>query len=65
MPTNRCGGGAARCQHCKATLTLAIHATPQGCDGNRLYYDGCAMIALNGKVVKQATQFSVHDVEVS
>ena len=36
----------------------------QGCDGGRLYYDGCALIVVNGDVVAQGSQFSVLDVEV-
>lgn len=36
----------------------------QGCDGDRLYYDGCAMIIVNGQIVAQASQFSLNDVEV-
>ncbi|GAB5360407.1 hypothetical protein AAMO2058_000625300 [Amorphochlora amoebiformis] len=49
--TNKCGG-------------CYLYANQQGCDGDRLYYDGCALIAVNGDVVCQGTQFSVHDVEV-
>ncbi|CEM11116.1 unnamed protein product [Vitrella brassicaformis CCMP3155] len=41
-----------------------LYANQQGCDGNRLYYDGCALIAVNGQVVQQASQFAVNDVEV-
>ena len=41
-----------------------LYANQQGCDGDRLYYDGCALIALNGKVIAQGSQFSLHDVEV-
>jgi len=36
----------------------------QGCDGDRLYYDGCCLIAVNGQVVAQGSQFSLNDVEV-
>lgn len=35
-----------------------------GCDGDRLYYDGCAMIVVNGEIVAQGSQFSCTDVEV-
>ncbi|RPA75542.1 glutamine-dependent NAD(+) synthetase with GAT domain-containing protein [Ascobolus immersus RN42] len=49
--TQKCGG-------------LYIYANQQGCDGDRLYYDGCAMISLNGKLLAQGTQFSLLDVEV-
>eukprot|EP00041_Stephanoeca_diplocostata_P033529 m.1110105 g.1110105 ORF g.1110105 m.1110105 type:complete len:761 (-) comp24356_c0_seq8:2995-5277(-) len=41
-----------------------LYANQQGCDGERVYYDGCAMIVLNGKVLAQASQFSLRDVEV-
>lgn len=41
-----------------------LYANQQGCDGGRLYFDGCAMISLNGRVVAQGSQFSVRDVEL-
>lgn len=41
-----------------------LYANQQGCDGGRLYFDGCALIALNGQVVAQGSQFSPSDVEV-
>ncbi|KAK2624616.1 hypothetical protein QTJ16_005809 [Diplocarpon rosae] len=43
---------------------LYLYANQQGCDGDRLYYDGCALIVLNGKVLAQGSQFSLEDVEV-
>lgn len=43
---------------------IYLYANQQGCDGDRLYYDGCAMIACNGKIVAQGSQFSLNDVEV-
>ncbi|KAI0734335.1 carbon-nitrogen hydrolase [Irpex lacteus] len=51
----------------EATLKLGciyLYANQQGCDGDRLYYDGCALIVVNGKVVAQGSQFSLNDVEV-
>ena len=30
-----------------------LYANQQGCDGDRLYYDGSAMIAVNGGIVAQ------------
>jgi NAD+ synthase (glutamine-hydrolysing) len=36
----------------------------QGCDGERVYYDGCPLIALNGNVLAQGSQFSLQDVQV-
>ena len=41
-----------------------MYANHQGCDGERVYYDGCAMIAMNGHLLVQASQFSLADVEV-
>lgn len=41
-----------------------LYANQQGCDGDRLYYDGSAMIIINGEIVAQASQFSLNDVEV-
>jgi len=41
-----------------------LYANQQGCDGNRLYFDGSAMIFLNGELLAQASQFSPTDVEV-
>jgi NAD+ synthase (glutamine-hydrolysing) len=41
-----------------------MYANQQGCDGGRLYFDGCACIAVNGSLVAQGSQFSLADVEV-
>ncbi|KAF1997363.1 glutamine-dependent NAD(+) synthetase with GAT domain-containing protein [Amniculicola lignicola CBS 123094] len=41
-----------------------LYSNQQGCDGDRLYYDGCAMIIINGQIIAQGTQFSLNDVEV-
>ncbi|KAI0228172.1 glutamine-dependent NAD(+) synthetase [Massospora cicadina] len=41
-----------------------LYANQQGCDGDRLYYDGCAMVALNGRLIAQGPQFSLREVEV-
>ncbi|KAL7274958.1 glutamine-dependent NAD(+) synthetase [Rhizina undulata] len=49
--TEKCGG-------------VYLYANQQGCDGDRLYYDGCAIIGVNGKIVAQGSQFSLNDVEV-
>lgn len=49
--TKKCGG-------------LYLYANQRGCDGGRLYYDGCAMIVCNGQILAQASQFDVHDVQV-
>ncbi|AMD19745.1 HCL406Wp [Eremothecium sinecaudum] len=49
--TRRCGG-------------VYLYANQRGCDGDRLYYDGCALIAVNGTILAQGSQFSLKDVEV-
>ncbi|MYG00388.1 NAD(+) synthase [Candidatus Poribacteria bacterium] len=49
--TDKCGG-------------VYLYANQQGCDGGRLYFDGCASIAQNGEILAQGSQFSLNDVEV-
>ena len=49
--TAKCGG-------------VYLYANQCGCDGGRLYFDGSSLIVANGKVLAQAPQFSVRDVEV-
>jgi NAD+ synthase (glutamine-hydrolysing) len=49
--TRKCGG-------------VYLYANQRGCDGGRLYFDGGALIACNGKVLAQAKQFDVQDVQV-
>uniref|UniRef100_A0A6Q2XDH3 Glutamine-dependent NAD(+) synthetase n=1 Tax=Esox lucius TaxID=8010 RepID=A0A6Q2XDH3_ESOLU len=41
---------------------IYMFANQKGCDGDRLYYDGCAMVAINGDIVAQGTQFSLDEV---
>ncbi|KAH3679911.1 hypothetical protein WICMUC_000654 [Wickerhamomyces mucosus] len=49
--TTKCGG-------------IYLYSNQKGCDGDRLYYDGCSLIVVNGQVVAQGSQFSLDDVEV-
>ncbi|XP_043995237.1 glutamine-dependent NAD(+) synthetase isoform X2 [Gambusia affinis] len=42
---------------------IYLYANQRGCDGDRLYYDGCAMVAINGGIVARGAQFSLDDVE--
>ncbi|KAF7116328.1 hypothetical protein CNMCM5793_004494 [Aspergillus hiratsukae] len=51
-------------QATKLSGGIYLYANQQGCDGDRLYYDGCAMIVINGDIVAQGSQFSLKDVEV-
>lgn len=39
-----------------------VFANLMGCDGERVFYDGCSMIAVNGGIVAQGPQFSLKDV---
>jgi len=41
-----------------------MYANQRGCDGGRLYFDGCACIVINGELVAQGAQFGLLDVEV-
>ncbi|KAJ5320471.1 hypothetical protein N7508_000754 [Penicillium antarcticum] len=43
---------------------IYLYSNQLGCDGDRLYYDGCAMIFVNGDIVGQSSQFSLNEVEV-
>jgi NAD+ synthase (glutamine-hydrolysing) len=49
--TRKCGG-------------IYLYANQRGCDGGRLYYDGGAIIVSNGKLLAQAPQFKIQDVQV-
>lgn len=40
-----------------------LYANQHGCDGDSLYYDGCALVAVNGLLLQQAQQFALRDVE--
>lgn len=41
-----------------------MYSNQRGCDGDRLYYDGCALILNSGHVLAKGSQFSLRDVEV-
>ena len=36
-----------------------------GCDGGRLYFDGCCLVAVNGSIVAQGLQFNLNEVNVT
>ncbi|XP_052087489.1 glutamine-dependent NAD(+) synthetase-like isoform X3 [Mytilus californianus] len=50
--TMKCGG-------------IYVFANQIGCDGDRVYYDGCSMIAINGKICSQGPQFGLQEVVVN
>ncbi|KAI8825625.1 uncharacterized protein EV422DRAFT_492150 [Fimicolochytrium jonesii] len=43
---------------------IYLYANQQGCDGERVYYDGGGLILMNGEILAQGTQFSLKDIEV-
>lgn len=43
---------------------IYLYSNLKGGGGERLYYDGCSMVVVNGQVVAQGSQFSLDDVEV-
>jgi len=49
--TSKCGG-------------IYLYANQRGCDGDRLYFDGCASININGEFVAQGQQFALDEIEV-
>ncbi|XP_057773674.1 glutamine-dependent NAD(+) synthetase-like isoform X2 [Salvia miltiorrhiza] len=42
-----------------------MYSNHLGCDGSRVYYDGCSCIVANGDVVAHAQQFSLKDVDMA
>ena len=53
---------------CSATRKsggVYMYANQIGCDGDRLYYDGCSLLSVNGEIVAQGVQFSLNEVNVS
>ncbi|XP_064628246.1 glutamine-dependent NAD(+) synthetase-like [Lineus longissimus] len=43
---------------------IYLYANFFGCDGERVCYDGCSMVAVNGDIVARGAQFSLKEVEV-
>ena len=41
-----------------------LYANQRGCDGGRLYFDGSALVAVNGAFVAQGPQFALGEVDV-
>ena len=41
-----------------------MYSNMRGCDGGRLYFDGCSCVVSNGALVAQGAQFAVEEVEV-
>jgi len=43
---------------------IYLYANQTGCDGGRLGFDGCALVASQGDLLAQGSQFTLSDVEV-
>uniref|UniRef100_A0A8C8H2U4 Glutamine-dependent NAD(+) synthetase n=1 Tax=Oncorhynchus tshawytscha TaxID=74940 RepID=A0A8C8H2U4_ONCTS len=41
---------------------IYVFANQKGCDGDRLYYDGCAIVAINEDIVAQGRRFFLDDL---
>lgn len=41
-----------------------VYANQIGCDGSRMYFDGCSMINMNGRFLAIGSQFMLRGVEV-
>lgn len=39
-----------------------LYSNLRGCDGQRVLFNGCSAIALNGDILEQGKQFSLQDV---
>jgi hypothetical protein len=37
----------------------------RGCDGQRVYFNGCSCIALNGYIVNRSQQFGLQEVVIT
>uniref|UniRef100_A0A182N052 Glutamine-dependent NAD(+) synthetase n=1 Tax=Anopheles dirus TaxID=7168 RepID=A0A182N052_9DIPT len=37
----------------------------RGCDGQRVYFNGCSAVALNGAIIARGRQFALNEVEVT
>ena len=46
-------------------ITLSLSLSPSGCDGDRLYFDGCCLVSLNDSFIAQGSQFTLSDIEVT
>lgn len=50
--TRKCGG-------------VYMYSNLLGCDGGRLYFDGCCIITVNGDPVAQGPQFTLKEVDIT
>lgn len=44
---------------------IYVYSNQQGCDGERVYYDGCALIAVNGEIVAQVCHLTFWHVSLA
>lgn len=50
--TAKCGG-------------IYLFSNLRGCDGERVYFNGCSSLCLNGHIVGRTAQYAIEDVEVA
>ena len=54
--------------HRSATLKSGgcyLYNNLRGCDGQRVYFNGCSCISLNGQIVARTAQYGVGEVELA
>lgn len=39
-----------------------LYSNLRGCDGQRVFFNGCSAVALNGEIIARSKQFSLQDV---
>lgn len=39
-----------------------LYSNLRGCDGQRVYFNGCSCVTLNGEIIARGKQFSLQDV---
>ncbi|XP_058827612.1 glutamine-dependent NAD(+) synthetase isoform X1 [Topomyia yanbarensis] len=44
---------------------MYLFSNLRGCDGQRIYFNGCSAVALNGQIIARGKQFALEDVEVT
>lgn len=42
-----------------------VFSNLRGCDGQRVYFNGCSAVALNGEIIARGKQFALQDIEVT
>jgi NAD+ synthase (glutamine-hydrolysing) len=43
---------------------IYVYTNMQGCEGGKLYFDGCPIIGANGEIINIGRQFSLNDIDI-